>query len=325
MKKLVILFSIIVANRVSGQVSIGAEGMSLAAGTTIYSEGLTLVPQGPITLTNSNFQNSPTPVAITGSINSIPNVVTLSTPLVFTGTVRFYYQEADLNGSQESQLMMALKSSGAWALSPTATLNTTDNYIEDVLSSQTIEAVSAAIISAPLPVSLISFTAKRQANASVLLQWKTEAEQQNSHFAVERSGDGIHYQTIGTVPASVGATGSISYSFPDNNPLAGINYYRLKQYDLDGREHLYGVRIVQPGNSVAPITLYPNPVSNFFKLQLPTAPAKPLNYSIQNAAGQVVQIGLLYSNEQWLQTSGLSAGVYVLKLENGQAVRFFKQ
>ncbi|MDQ3846742.1 MAG: T9SS type A sorting domain-containing protein, partial [Bacteroidota bacterium] len=168
-------------------------------------------------------------------------------------------------------------------------------------------------------------TARLQGDAKVLLQWSTASEQQNSYFAVERSGDGIHFQTIGTVQASASANGSSAYSLLDAAPLAGLNYYRLKQYDRNGQEQVYGVRLVKTGSAMTALALYPNPVVDGFNLALQTTPAKPLTYCIQNANGQIVQTGILTSREQWLETGRLSAGVYVLSLENGQTARFFKQ
>jgi hypothetical protein len=38
-----------------------------------------------------------------------------------------------------------------------------------------------------------------------------------------------------------------------------------------------------------------------------------------------VQNGIIHSREQWLETNRLLTGVYVIHLENGQSVRFFKQ
>jgi hypothetical protein len=325
MKKIVALGFLVLTIRTSAQISIGADGISLAAGTTLYAEGLTLTPQGNFNVTNTTLQKSTTPVNIGGSVYSIANVVNFSAPISFSGTIRLNYLEAELNGNAESQLLMAYQSSSVWATSSASVVNITDNYVEETVSSKTFDAVTASVVYSSLPVSLLSFTAKRQSAASILLRWATASEQQNSHFAIERSGDGVHYETIGGVPASVGVNGAFTYSFVDNAPLNGINYYRLKQYDLDGNEHLYGVRIVHPGNAAAFLTLYPNPVVNNVKLELATTPAKPLNYTVQNASGQVVQTGTIYLREQWLETSRLMTGFYVLRLENGQALRFFKK
>jgi hypothetical protein len=324
MKKLVVVCSLAIAVRTSAQVSIGADGISLVAGTTLSAEGLVLTPQGNLNLTTNIIQKSTTPVNIGGTVYSIANVIYFSTPISFTGTVRLNYLDAELNGIPESQLLMAYQSAAVWATSSTSAVNTADNYVEETVSSKTFDGVTASPVYTALPVSLISFTAKRQSDAGVLLRWTTASELQNSHFSIERSSDGVHYKAIGAVQASGNALG-FTYSFTDNDPQEGANYYRLKQYDLDGHEQVYGVRMIQFENVATALGLYPNPVTNTFKLVLSTTPVKPLNYSIQNVSGQIIQAGIISSREQFLETSGLPAGVYVLSLENGQAVRFFKK
>jgi hypothetical protein len=324
MKNLVVLCSLLFAIRTSAQVSIGTDGISLVAGTTLSAEGLVLIPQSNLSLTSNTLQKSTTPVNIGGSVYSIANVVNFSVPISFTGTIRLNYLDAELNGNPESQLLMAYQSVAVWSTSATSTVNTTDNFVEETVSSKAFDGVSASIIYSSLPVSLTSFTAKRQSDASVLLRWTTVSEQQNSHFAIERSSDGVHYITIGRVQASGNAFG-FTYTFSDHDPLNGTNYYRLKQFDLDGHEQLYGVRIIQTGNVATAVGLYPNPVTNNFKLVLSTTPAQPLNYLIQNVSGQIIQAGIISSREQWLEMGVLPAGVYVLSLDNGQAVRFFKK
>lgn len=324
MKKLVVVCSLAFTVSASAQVSIGADGISLVAGTTLSAEGLVLTPQGNLSLANNTIQKSNTPVNIGGSVYSIANVINFSSPISFTGTVRLNYLDAELNGISESQLLMAYKSASVWATSSTSAVNTTDNYVEETVSSKTFDGVTASPVYIALPVSLTSFTAKRQTDVSVLLRWTTVSELQNSHFAIERSSDGVQYKVIGTVQASGNAMG-FTYSFTDSDPLVGANYYRLKQFDIDGREQVYGVRLIQFENVATALGLYPNPVTNTFKLVLSTVPTKPLNYSIQNVSGQIMQVGIISLREQWLETSGLAAGVYVLSLENGQAVRFFKK
>src|SRR5258708_40341589 len=84
-----------------------------------------------------------------------------------------------------------------------------------------------------LPVGLLSFDAEKK-GASVLLTWKTAQEQKSDRFEIERSADGISYHLIGTLAASGNTSMVTSYSFTDHQPLDGINYYRLKQVDIDG-------------------------------------------------------------------------------------------
>jgi len=84
-----------------------------------------------------------------------------------------------------------------------------------------------------LPVKLISFTATEN-NGKNLLQWTTATESNSDHFSIERSSNGINYETIGRVNAVGFSSIDVNYNFIDVNPLKGINYYRLAMTDKDG-------------------------------------------------------------------------------------------
>jgi hypothetical protein len=111
---------------------------------------------------------------------------------------------------------------------------------------------------APLPVELVSFTATWN-DGVVDLKWTTASEYNNDHFEVERSGDGIHPETIALVPANNSLKRLNDYSAMDEQPLAGTSYYRLKQVDVGGGfTNSTWVKVIAPMST--DITLYPNPV-----------------------------------------------------------------
>jgi hypothetical protein len=324
MKNILFIGLLLSAIETSAQLSIGSEGISIAAGSTFSTEGLTLVPQGVFQLSNNTIQKSATPVNIGGSVNSIANVIYATSPLSFTGTVRLYYQESELNGNPEAGLKLAYRSGSTWNSSNTSSVNTTNNYVEETVTSKSFDGLTASTYYSILPVSFVSFTARKQEDATVFLQWITSSEYQNNHFAVERSSNGTHYVSLGTVQAS-GNTNGGAYSFVDVAPVQGLNYYRIKQVDNNGREQVYGVRLVNNSRVNGSPVLYPNPVKNGFTVSLSAQPVKPLAYSIQNANGQVLQNGTITGNNQWIAIPNLLPGVYVLKLENGLTTQFTKQ
>ena len=82
-----------------------------------------------------------------------------------------------------------------------------------------------------LPLALLNFSAKPTDN-QVALQWHTSTELNTSLFIIEHSKDGSSFTDIVTVN-TIGS-GSNGYSFIDNNPANGTNYYRLKSVDKDG-------------------------------------------------------------------------------------------
>ena len=84
--------------------------------------------------------------------------------------------------------------------------------------------------SAVLPLTLLEFNGRLQNNNAVL-NWKTDNEQNSSHFEIERSLDGRNYSSIGNITAA-NIAGVHQYGFTDNNISAlgvPVVYYRLKQ------------------------------------------------------------------------------------------------
>lgn len=85
-----------------------------------------------------------------------------------------------------------------------------------------------------LPITLSQFTGK--ANAQTIdLSWKTAAEQNNSMFEITRSGDDKVFQKIGTIKGAGTTNNENTYHYSDKTPPQGINYYQLKQIDIDGK------------------------------------------------------------------------------------------
>lgn len=100
--------------------------------------------------------------------------------------------------------------------------------------------------STPLPVELRSFTAKIE-NSAVNLNWHTATEKNSDFFAIEKSTNGRDFSEIGTVKGAGLSASDNYYTFTDNSPAKGTNYYRLRQVDIDGTANLSQVVNVQFG------------------------------------------------------------------------------
>ncbi|RYG03858.1 MAG: hypothetical protein EOO02_07470, partial [Chitinophagaceae bacterium] len=83
-----------------------------------------------------------------------------------------------------------------------------------------------------LPVVLTSFNARVKNNGAEI-NWSTSQETKSEKFLVEKSEDGKVWNTIANVAAAKSSTTTKDYSAFDATPGA-VNYYRLKQVDIDG-------------------------------------------------------------------------------------------
>ncbi len=112
---------------------------------------------------------------------------------------------------------------------------------------------------ASLPVELINFKAVLRDNA-VELQWSTASEKNNFGFDVERSADNHNWTTLGFVPGHGNTTDRHDYGFVDEKPLAGVNYYRLKQQDYNGKFEYTPIVVADVrATGGQQFDIYPNP------------------------------------------------------------------
>jgi hypothetical protein len=123
-------------------------------------------------------------------------------------------------------------------------------YIDNVVFS------NAATL---LPVSLVSFDVVKK-NSFSILKWTIASESNNKGFYIQRSVDNAIWEEISFVGGAGNSTNVKTYSYQDNKPIKGKNFYRIKQVDYDGKNKLSGIRVLDFSNEVANVlSVYPNP------------------------------------------------------------------
>lgn len=158
-----------------------------------------------------------------------------------------------------------------------------------------------------LPVTLSEFTATPSPNG-IKLSWTTASETKNDYFTIERASDGVHFIPIGEKDGNGTTAHGSSYSFTDEQPLKGNNYYRLKQIDEDGTSTYSPVRVVRLGKAEQ-IAVYPNPTSTGnFNINYNSESEGTLQVSLKNAAGVEVssQIVNVYKGYNLIPVSSVN-------------------
>ena len=100
----------------------------------------------------------------------------------------------------------------------------------------------SVLLSVPLPVELSQFEGIEYTMFN-LIKWTTESENNSSHFDLESSNDGENWKLVTIKNAAGNSNEQIRYSYIDNN-LSEIVYYRLQQYDIDGKSETFGPIVV---------------------------------------------------------------------------------
>ncbi len=183
-------------------------------------------------------------------------------------------------------------------------------------------------ISAPLPVELVSFEAQLTKENEVLLNWKTASEQNNRGFEVQRADetaslDELTWRSLGFMAGNGTTVESHQYSFLDEKPTPGVNYYRLSQSDFDGKEEYSQIESVELPvleNNFTDLKIYPNPsLDGWYNLEMAAVYKGQLIVEITNTVGQTVN-SFKFQNEGGGSKIQVPApGVYfvAVTLQNG--------
>jgi hypothetical protein len=175
-----------------------------------------------------------------------------------------------------------------------------------------------------LPLTLKSFNGAVN-NNSVKLNWESAQEQNLNKYIVEKSTDGVNWQTLTTVMAT-GSNNANEYNSVDNN-AAQVNYYRLKQVETNGSfTYSQVIRIRKEENDKLALKIYPNPVISNATININSENKLAAHIKIYNQFGmqlQYMQRSLIAgSNNIPVQgLSALPAGTYIIVVEDDKLNR----
>jgi hypothetical protein len=205
-------------------------------------------------------------------------------------------------------------SAGASSVSGSST--TTGNITSNSVSSFNKFTFGAEAF--PLPLTLVSFTAKYMGNYTAL-SWTTVNEENVDHFSVERSDDGVNFYSIVQLPARNSGNREI-YSTSDNKTINHIAYYRLQSVDIDGKEKLSRIVVVTVMDKNNSLVLIANPVHDKISLLASDDLKGVFNYTISSINGQVLQQNILSIQSgggyQLSFGKNIPPGVYSLLISN---------
>jgi hypothetical protein len=167
-----------------------------------------------------------------------------------------------------------------------------------------------------LPVKLESFTAAPQ-GSNVLLSWVAADEINVANYEVECSNNAVNFVNIGGIVLNNGR----NYSMQHTAPVTGINYYRLKTIDKDGKISYSDIRKVNFGKG-STITIYPNPTAESVNIIFTSSLInKPADLSIIAMDGRVLyqESKNALSRTETISLGKLANGKYILKIiaDNG--------
>ncbi|WP_020534777.1 T9SS type A sorting domain-containing protein [Lewinella cohaerens] len=289
---------------------------AITAGTVItftgLSGGFSSTTDGNIALANGGDGL----IAYQGTLGSptsllhavAENTGTLGTPPIgFTSYVLMGADDGEYNGTRmgtAADLLALINDSSNWTTSG---------------SGVTPFNSSNFTITGAMPVNLLSFTAKA-INNQTQLSFTTATEENNSHFLIQRSTDeGKTFETIGQVDGKGTSNSAVDYKFVDTKPAAGMNYYRLQQFDYDGTNEFFGPVAVRFSGEVADApVIWPVPARDRLQIQLPASDSDwQLEVFDLNGRRLLQKTTEEKGINTFFDLNSLPAGSYFLRWSNG--------
>jgi Immunoglobulin I-set domain len=180
------------------------------------------------------------------------------------------------------------------------------------------------LIANALPVTLTQLTAVKE-QGGVRVQWQVSREVGFSHYGIETSPDGRNYTSIGTVEA----TNNTTYSFLHNNPVNGINYYRLKLVDIDGNFTYSPVVSCVFNLDGYFVRVMNNPFRQLLELRIDAKENTKMQLQLTDQTGKLLMQKVFSlskgSNTVTLTAPGvLAKGMYLLRIQGGGFVKTLK-
>ena len=173
-----------------------------------------------------------------------------------------------------------------------------------------------------LPVEFIDFSAIKIKDYA-LLEWGTESEKNSDYFEIERSSNGVDWNRLLTTKAAGESSTPIEYQETDPEPLEGISYYRLNQYDFDGARTV--LKVVSFNNEFEiganEMQVFPNPAAERMRVFGDKSELQDLK--IFNSIGQDISKDLIitcYDGYSEVYFRDQQEGIFVVKSKSNSQI-----
>ena len=286
---------------------------------SISNASPTLFPVG-----SSEISYDPVTIQPTNSVDFTVKVKAVSSASAFTSTIANFSKvvprQWDISPTGAAGSTVLKLTNGGTAFTPTnpkvGHYNTTTMVWEELNATYNNNVWTATMsqfspfgvgsaggfVAAVLPIELLAFLGKNTEGGN-LLTWQTAEEKNVRDFDIERSRDGLFFEKIGTAKTK---GSNANYEFLDLNFLTGLNYYRLKINDLDGKTDFSKIISIQ-ANSKSKVKIYPSLTTGGLTIE------NAVRFDILNVTGQVLLSQTIPTYQSLFSIHHFPSGIYLIK------------
>lgn len=173
-----------------------------------------------------------------------------------------------------------------------------------------------------LPVEIVSFNALCESNR-VKIEWTSISENQNAYYQLDRSFDGITYESFAVITGEMSSNQLKTYTVHDVDAIGKPVFYRLMQTDINGETRMVGDPLfVECEGNLETASLFPNPANELVQIQFNSSSLKEKKVNIYDISGKQLFTLVLPSETKAtsIPLAELPQGVYFLIIEENQTV-----
>jgi hypothetical protein len=257
--------------------------------------------------------------------------------------ITLYYTQAEINGWQTatgqsvSNIQLAkvpTQISNTTPANPTgAGVVTQGNPAVGTLGTNTalsynftngFSGFGAGVFGVALPIELLSFEGQLK-DRFADLDWTTSIEVNSRSFEIERSYDDSIFSSIGSVPAAGTSSGNRNYFFKDPDIAQPLNYYRLKEIDMDGNFQYSKQILLQQGPGTFAYKILSNPFQDVLTIEFGQPQSGKITTRLLDISGrelirqenQGTDLSLINMD---VSRAHLSSGLYLLEIRYNNEV-----
>ncbi len=197
----------------------------------------------------------------------------------------------------------------------------TDEYFEVFISDNITgcsKTIAGNIDCTVTAIELLSFDGRALENSNHLF-WTTATETDNDYFEILRSYDGVNFEVIAKVNGVGNSATPTAYEYVDMEIIDAVLYYQLNAMDINGKAEKSVVIALNREGMNGDISIMPNPAIDYVNINFTITQAENLNLKIYDISGKLIKQsilnGILGENNNTLDVSDFSSGLYFLQLE----------
>lgn len=172
------------------------------------------------------------------------------------------------------------------------------------------------------PVDLITLNAMLTPDHQANITWSMNSKQSNGYFTIERSLDGRNFFTLDTVHVISQDKETVEYTYIDEAPVSGYNYYRLVQRDINGISETFNVLPLYNKNAepeLSIVSIGPNPYVDKFEINFTSSDKSKVHMKISDMQGRTIFTKSLEAEEglnsfTYIDRKNLQPGIYLFTI-----------